>query len=101
MSKKIISPEQFRDSLIRLLNATVNKNDKGIPNGVADLDENGFIPISRLSDEVIIKMWKGNGNPPTDTEHNMAIDYDTDSLYYKNENGVWKKISGNSNEPLE
>ncbi len=94
MSKETISPEQFRDSLIRLLNATVNKKDKGIPNGVADLDRNGLIPLSRLPDDAITKIWEGNGNPPTGTEHTMAIDYDTGYLYYKDEFGSWKKIAG-------
>ena len=38
-------------------------------------------------------VWSGKGNLPVDTEHVLAMDYEEEILYYKDENQIWQKIA--------
>lgn len=38
-------------------------------------------------------VWRGKGALPIDTEHVLAMDYEEEILYYKDENQLWQKIA--------
>jgi hypothetical protein len=91
MSKKpTISPQQFQDSLSRVLDATLAKKDLRNVEILKTITEAN---ISKWDDGSV---WRGNGTPPTGTGHTIAVDYAKGHLYYKNELGGWTLVSGGS-----
>lgn len=40
------------------------------------------------------RIWRGNGTPPTGTEHIIAVNYADGLLYFKNELGGWTVMTG-------
>lgn len=87
MSKPTISPQQFQDSLSRVLDATLAKKDL---KNVEILKKITEADISKWDNGSV---WRGSGTPPTGTDHTIAIDYAKGLLYFKNELGGWTVIS--------
>lgn len=42
------------------------------------------------------QIWRGNGTPPDDTDHILAVSYTEGKIYFKNELGGWIALSGGS-----
>ena len=83
--------QRLIESMVGDLNNTVKLTDKGIPNGVASLDELGKIPLVQMPQEFQGFLDHINHTVFEHRVHGLGLDED-EQLMYQDNNGDWQYI---------